>query len=65
MCHAIVEVRFRSDASGDDPSYQYATDEEHLAKLVNCNKNNDNIVRIRVYRPDARWDRVEKWELEE
>lgn len=65
MCHAIVEIRFRSDLDADDPSYQYATDETHLADLVTAFQANDQIIRIRVYRPDARWDRVEKWELEE
>ena len=65
MCHAIVEVQYRTDTTDDSSTLLRAKNETHLAELVSQSMANDHIKTVCVYRPDARWDLLEHWVLRE
>lgn len=64
MCHAIIEPKYRNGGN-DDPAFLPVPDEDRLAKLVHTLQENPECIRVRVYRLDATFNRVEEWKLED
>jgi hypothetical protein len=60
MCHAIVEPKYRFSLQ-QDHEFIPVPDEDRLAKLVATLQENPECVRVRVYRLDATFNRLEEW----